>query len=194
MKAIAFRWWIECLALLTFCAVMKPLARADDEAERKNVAEKVYLRALRSTVRIMVREKDGIRIGSGVLIDHRQRFVLTSSTLFENVEEARVFFPMYDKDSNLIRETDHYFAALKRGEGYRGKVLHRDAKRQLALRQLEDMKPLPKGTIPVELAAASPKVGQKLYGVGNPGVCDMAWVFQPYPEVRKFLKRTLPRS
>jgi hypothetical protein len=45
---------IESLALLTFFAPVTPLARADKEAERQEVAEKVYLRALRSTLRIII--------------------------------------------------------------------------------------------------------------------------------------------
>jgi hypothetical protein len=96
-------------------------------------------------------------------------------TNFHVVGEARnaiVFFPAM-KDDKPVVTRKHYVDNVKT-LGLRGRVMAVDRKRDLALVQLDK---LPEGVKAITLAADSPKPGEPVESVGNPGASDALWVY-----------------
>src|SRR5262245_23609996 len=170
---------IASLALLLLCAAGVCTAHADEKVDDDKIRQRIFERALRSTVWIVFpAEEGGFRLGTGVLLDKRERLILLLSQHFEDEpKEIRVFFPMFDERGEVIREKQSYFGLYKEGKGHRAKLLHKDDQAGLALIQLDTSTALKKEIEPITLATSNPDVGQVLYSVGNPGISDSLWIF-----------------
>jgi len=167
---IRFRLLIPVLAL-ALCVSPSAAAPEGDSAE------KVYQRALKSTVWVLVRrgERDGavqFASGSGSVIDVARKRVLTNEHVVGSSETATVLFPVFQK-GKLVAERDFYLKQLGKS-GIRGKVVAKDIKRDLAVIELEA---LPEGVKSIELAPSSPGPGQRVHSVGNPGKSGALWVY-----------------
>ena len=141
---------------------LAPLPRAAaDEFDRVALYEK----GLKSTVYIVIPVKDKHRAGSGSLIDAEQRLVVTCAHVVGDAEAAFCQFPIRNKDGSLMTEKKKYLDRVDAGLALKGKVLHRDAKRDLALVKLDK---LPTDTPALPLAKESVRVGEKVINIGNP--------------------------
>jgi S1-C subfamily serine protease len=136
--------------------------------------ETVYKRALKSTVWIVQpisREGNKImlRTGSGAVIDVKQKLILTNYHVVEEIPDAIICFPIFDKQGKLIPEKDKYSAALK-DIGLKGRVIARDSSKDLALIKLDVSVPLPAATPALRMARTTPEPGEKVHSIGSPGL------------------------
>lgn len=119
---------------------------------------------LRSTGWVAVPKGEEYLYGSCWLLDADQRLVITSQHLVAEAQQLWVYFPIWDKGEVLLQSLDY----LRNKAHILGRVKVRDIKRDLALIQLER---LPAGLRPLPLADKYPRLGQKVYSLGN---ADMA--------------------
>src|SRR5262245_18537053 len=136
--------------------------------------DSVYKKGLKSTVWVvqpLTRDwgKVVLRTGSGSVIDAKQKLILTNYHVVEDIPDAIVCFPIFDKQGNLIPEKDKYSAVLK-DIGLKGHVIAKDPKRDLAVIKLEPATALPHGTLALRLAKTAPSPGDKVHSIGSPGV------------------------
>jgi len=105
-------------------------------------------------------------MGAGTLIDARKRYVLTNYHVVDGVDSVYVQFPVRQKDGTLVTDRKAYIERIPAGQALKGKVLYRDKTRDLALVQLDR---LPPNTAAIPLARKSPRPGETVINIGNPG-------------------------
>ncbi|HVK13200.1 MAG TPA: sigma-70 family RNA polymerase sigma factor [Gemmataceae bacterium] len=137
-----------------------PAARANFDAAGRELFEK----RVTSTVYIVTPHKGGIREGSGALIDAEKRYVLTSCGVVDENEYVFGQFPAFGKDGALVTRKDTYLANIPENRAIRGRVLHRDRSRDLALVQLDR---LPPATAAIPLARTGARPGERVINIGN---------------------------
>jgi S1-C subfamily serine protease len=155
------------LALIPFTA----LAQATKKNDSADTGEKVYDRALHSTVWILV-PIGGTRAytGSGSLIDANRRLILTNYHVVKENERAFVHFPIFEKGKPVAERQ-----AYPSNKSHPGKVVARDSRRDLALIQLDG--PVPPDARAMKLAKDSPSPGQRVHSIGNPGASGALWLY-----------------
>lgn len=126
----------------------------------------VYDKCVKSSVFIVTPLKGGMAMGSGSLIDAQKRYVLTNYHVVGDVDMVYVQFPVRQKDGSLMTDKKSYIERIPAGQALRGKVLFRDKSRDLSIVQLDR---LPPDTPAMKLAKTSPRVGEPLINIGNPG-------------------------
>lgn len=179
-RAFPFRLGLTVAFLgLYFTSDNAPL-RAQDDA-----GQKVYKQGLKSAVFVLAPRSKGAAGGSGSLIDAQKKLVLTNDHVVGPAKEVIVFFPIYEK-GKIVNEKDRYLKKPEEGVFYRGKVLHKDGQRDLALIELDKV---PSGVAPVRFAADSPSAGQNVHSIGNPAASDAFWIYTP-GKVRSVYKKT----
>jgi S1-C subfamily serine protease len=126
----------------------------------------VYDKCVKSSVFIVTPIKGGMAMGSGSLIDAQKRYVLTNYHVVGDSDMVYVQFPVRQKDGSLMTDKKSYISRIPAGQALRGKVLFRDKSRDLSIVQLDR---LPPDTPAMKLAKTSPRVGEALINIGNPG-------------------------
>jgi uncharacterized protein (TIGR03067 family) len=126
----------------------------------------LYERAVRSCVYIVIPRPEGFGEGMGALIDAEKRLVVTTYRAVADAEQVFAQFPVRQKDGTLLTDKKRYLERIPAGQALKGKVIHHDKTRDLALVQLDH---LPKDTSAVRLAANSASVGDRVFRVGNAG-------------------------
>ena len=134
-------------------------------AEDFNPAD-LYDKCVKSTVFIVTPQKGGMSMGSGSLIDVEKRYVLTNYHVVDDKQMVYVQFPVRNKDGSLMTDKKKYIERIPAGQAIKGKVLHIDKTRDLAIVQLEK---LPPDTPALPLAKKSVRVGSKVMNIGNAG-------------------------
>lgn len=167
------------VALLFLLAVVLGLPGPASAAKDAEAADgKLYQALLPSTVWInLVKKRDPsgrteFLSGTGALIDAKKGLVLTNRHVVRDKEDAYVLFPSFPL-GYLRRDRPYYTEMIFRG--IQGKVVARDAARDLALIQLSWVPP---GVKAVRLAEKRVNVGDPIYSLGNPGDSDQLWVFR----------------
>jgi S1-C subfamily serine protease len=161
--------WMFVFVVFSFITV--PPARAQNEAS----GEKIYKQTLRATAWILTPRPEGsLSMGTGSLIDLKHKLVITNYHVVGENNRVLVLFPAYRKDNKLITERKYYLDLVKDGKAIQGKVLHRDAVRDLAVISLDA---LPQGVHAMRLARESPGPGQRVHSIGNPGSSDGLWLY-----------------
>jgi HEAT repeat protein len=138
--------------------------------------EKIYDRLIKSCAWVVTSDgtAEGVRHGSGAVIDLDERLVVTN----EHVANATcvrisVLFPAY-RDGKLIAENKYYRDELDKGNAIPAKLVRVDRGRDLALIQLDR---LPGDAVPVRVGTRPPSPGQKVQTVGaNPKNNPWQWV------------------
>jgi serine protease Do len=131
-----------------------------------------YREALKSTTWVLSKGSDGTSSGTGVLVDEKQKLVITNFHVVGDSRAAVIFFPdMTGDQPNVSRQ--HYLDNVKK-LGIRGRVIATDRKRDLALVQIER---IPEGCKAIELAETTIGPGEAVESVGNPGSTDALWVY-----------------
>jgi S1-C subfamily serine protease len=151
--------------LAAVCALALPALVAAQES--------VYKKAIKSTVWIVQPiNRDGkslLRTGSGSVIDVKQKLILTNYHVVEDIADATVCFPLFDKQGKLIPEKDKYRAVLNE-VGLKGRVIAKDATRDLAVIKLAAEMHLPAGTPALRLGKEAPDPGTHVHSIGSPGI------------------------
>jgi hypothetical protein len=154
---------VVCLACVAATLLAASTVRAD---------VKVYNDTLRATTWVLSKNSDGTSSGTGILVDEKQKLVVTNFHVVGDSRAAVIFFPDLEGDKpNCSRQ--HYLDNV-RTLGIRGRVIATDRKRDLALVQLDR---LPEGAKAVELAETSIGPGEAVESVGNPGSTEALWVY-----------------
>ena len=162
-----------------------------EEEEAAPTGSDMYALLLRSTVLIVVPiagDPTHSAAGSGALIDLPRKLIITNYHVVEESPVVVVFFPEY-RGGKAIENLVHY---VNHGTKYRGKVVVKDRRRDLAVVQLER---LPGSVAALPLAGKSPEPGDQVHSVGNPGASDALWVYN-WGKVRQVyhLRRRFPTA
>jgi len=132
----------------------------------------LYDKCVKSSVFIVTPMKGGYAMGSGSLIDAEKRLVLTNYHVVDDQPMVYVQFPVRNKDGSLMTDKKKYMQRIPAGQSIKGKILHVDKSRDLAIVQLES---LPPDTRALPLAKKSVRTGEPVINIGNPGAVD--WTF-----------------
>src|SRR5262245_12399772 len=144
-------------AVLVLCLTTTGVVRADDAA--------LYAKTLQATGWIYVPD-----CGDGTcwVVNREQRLVVTNKHVVGTKDDVEVMFPLF-ANGKVVTATEEY---LKRGADLiiRGKVIARDAKRDLALVQLEK---LPQEVGVLKLAETSAAHDEAIMSIGNSGLAGV---------------------
>jgi S1-C subfamily serine protease len=149
--------------------VVAALAGAPRASAQEFDPADLYEKCVGSAVYIVTPLRDGISMGSGSLIDAEKRYIITNSHVVHDADWVYVQFPVRNKDGSLMTDKKKYMERIPAGQAIKGKVLHRDQSRDLALVQLSS---LPPGAKAIPLSKHSPRRGEKVINIGNPGKVD----------------------
>jgi S1-C subfamily serine protease len=139
---------LTAVAVLGLALATPAVVRADDEA--------LYHKTLKATGYI---ETPGVGGGTCWIVDRDQKLVITNWHVVETKTDVIVWFPMY-REGKLVMAVTEYIKLPP----IKGRVLHRDPVRDLALVQLES---LPADAAALPLAEQSAAPGTKVLAVGN---------------------------
>jgi S1-C subfamily serine protease len=156
-------------AVLLLCLSTTSIARADDAA--------LFTKTLQATGWIYV---PGSGDGTCWVVDREQRLVITNKHVVGAQVDAEVMFPLF-RDGQLVTAAREYLK-LEDKLVIKGKVIARDAKRDLALVQLET---LPENVGVLTLAETSAKLNDMVLSIGNSGLAG-----QPIEEGTLWKMRT----
>jgi tetratricopeptide (TPR) repeat protein len=130
---------------------------------------------------------------SGWLLDRDRRLLLTTCQAAGNRDVVEAIFPVYDH-GKLIAEAGYSQGNLpllrKNGYAVAGCVLARDARRDLALVELDTV---PEEAAALRLAAESPSPGERLHAVENRHDAEALWLYAP-GAVRQVARLPLGRA
>lgn len=138
-----------------------------------NADEKIYQQVLPSVVWVHTPLRDGkTSYGSGVLVDATRRWILTNAHVVADQTNVRAYFVDH-VGGQPVAEREHYLRPENK-LAIRGHVLHRNARRDLAIIQLEYL-PVDAQALPLSSTGARP--GQDVHLIGNPGFGGALWVY-----------------
>ncbi|HTU21742.1 MAG TPA: trypsin-like peptidase domain-containing protein [Gemmataceae bacterium] len=134
--------------------------------------QEIYNRVVRSTAWVVVAGMKSM--GTGTLIDKEQRLLLTAYhvVLGHEDEEIFVFFPAFDTKGEPIEKREYYtswrypyqdFIHVRR-------IVKKHPEHDLVLLELERV---PQDVPPLPLAESSPRPGEQVHTVGNPGASQL---------------------
>jgi S1-C subfamily serine protease len=170
--------------LLSVALTVSALGLISGRAAANERGRALYERTLKGTGLVWVHRGNAFREhGTCWVVDASKRWVITNHHVAKPGDKVRVSFPKY-RDGELLTEAGHYTAE----EAIKGRVLRSDSLRDLALIELER---LPEGVSPIELADRSPRPGDELFLVGNPGPSDARFVLSR-GNVRTVLHKGIP--
>jgi S1-C subfamily serine protease len=109
--------------------------------------------------------------GTGVLLDKKERLLVTAWHVVRGAQTLHVLFPLYE-DRQLLTAPLPYQERSKRGQAIGACVVVSDPQRDLAVLQLESV---PDGVREVPFAAAKPRPDDNVYFIGNPQVKNILW-------------------
>lgn len=135
----------------------------------------LYKKMVKSTVFIItpVKEiKGAYAMGSGSLIDASKGLVLTNYHVVMEEQYVAVQFPIFIKDKMITDKETYIDNAFKTHTAIKGKVLHRDKSRDLAVVELPK---IPSGTPAIPLARMSPEQGEEVWNIGCPGAVNQVF-------------------
>jgi len=136
--------------------------------------EKIYEATLSSTAWVVVP-----RSGTAAVIDLARKRLLTNYHVVGDKTSVLIVFPYFHNgtlvtDRNFFADEAGSTALQQDGRLIKGRVIAHDAKRDLALLEVDR---LPEGTRALVPAAASPRPGQRIHSIGNPAAVTALWVY-----------------
>jgi serine protease Do len=108
--------------------------------------------------------------GAGWLADAKARLLVTAAHVVGKDQVVNVYVPEF-KDDRVIAERSHY---ERNGKAIAGKVISRDARRDLVLLELDEVPP---SAAALKLAAESPGVTDRLHAIGNTSSSQGLWAY-----------------
>jgi S1-C subfamily serine protease/Tfp pilus assembly protein PilF len=177
--ASAVRWQARLAGVCIGADEVRAFARlpppAAPEKEEKTGGAEVYRQALRSVA--VVRTSSSSGRGTAWVLDRGRGLLVTSATAVGAPDFVDVLFP-FRTDGRTVAEATFYRDHLRElrdgGRARRGRVLARDAGRNLALVEVDG---LPDDTADLRLADEPPEPGARLHTLGNPNSVEALWVY-----------------
>src|SRR6266851_7374451 len=129
----------------------------------------VYKHALKSVALILTVHQGGeVSLGTGTLIDQKNRLVLTNFHVAGTGLQNKVYFAIYrEKDGTLIAEPQKFLQLANKDRQNIGRLVASDQSKDLALLQLDF---IPKEIQAMPVARGSVAPGQIVYSIGNAGL------------------------
>jgi hypothetical protein len=109
--------------------------------------------------------------GTGVLVDKRNRLLVTAWHVVREEKDLHVLFPLHD-GRRLLTAPLPYQELYKSGHTIRAKVIAAHPRSDLAILQLDS---LPDGVRELRFGAAAPQPSVTVYFVGNPQLKNIHW-------------------
>jgi S1-C subfamily serine protease/Flp pilus assembly protein TadD len=176
--AAAVRWQSRLASLCVAAEEVRAFAKLPPPApEKENSAAgaEVYRQALRSIALIKTASSNGR--GTAWVLDRSRKLLVTSASAVGTPDFVDVIFPL-QKDGRTVAEAtfyrDHLRELRENGHAPRGRVLARDAERNLALIEVDA---LPDGTAELALCDDPPEPGARLHALGHPNSVEALWVY-----------------
>jgi tetratricopeptide (TPR) repeat protein len=177
--ASAVRWQARlagvCIGADEVRAFAKLPPPGSPEKEDKASGAEVYRQALRSVAVVKTSTSNGR--GTAWVLDRGRGLLVTSATAVGTPDFVDVIFPFHKNGRTVAEATfyrDHLRELRDSGHARRGRVLARDAGRNLALVEVDAM---PDGTADLPLADEPPEPGARLHALGNPNSIEALWVY-----------------
>lgn len=134
---------------------------------RVSADEKVYNKTIQSTVWIVTKTATG----TGVLIDEKNRLVVTNEHVVGTNKTVTIFFPV-EVNKRRVAESKYYLERRK-SLGIVGKVIATNSQRDIAIVQLAS---IPRGKKAIAIGKPA-QPGAEVHSIGNPGNSDALWVY-----------------
>jgi len=126
----------------------------------------VFQKVAPSAVLIINSDSTGLAgFGSGVLVDHEQKVVLTAAHVVADMLEFKVVFPE-SQGGRIITSAMHY---IEKDAGIEAELLAIDRKRDVALLKLPSV---PAGVPAIRVADDSPLPGETIFAIGNSSLSE----------------------
>ena len=109
--------------------------------------------------------------GSGVLVDKKNRLVVTNAHVVGDHSDIVVVFPQF-RNGKVIHEHRFYQGKFEQ-LGIKASVVALDESRDVAVLKLSS---LPSNVEAIEFGK-SPEAGQSLHSIGNPGASQARWIY-----------------
>jgi hypothetical protein len=160
-----FRVSMCLLGLVGLCALAGPVAAQPS-------AKQIYKQTLQSTCWVIRPGASGRPAGSGTgwLVNHHRRQVITNYHVVGNIDRVVVHFPAFTGGEPTV-DRDYYLTKAPR---IGGRVVGKDPKRDLALIELDT---LPADLYRLKLASRGLSPGDRIHTIGNPGASGALWVY-----------------
>jgi tetratricopeptide (TPR) repeat protein len=168
--ASAVRWQGRLASLCIDAAEVRAFAGDGEAKDAPGAGTEVYRKTLRSVA--MVRTASSNSRGTAWVLDAHRKLLVTTARVAADRDFVDVFFPEV-RDGKVVVEPG-YYRDNARALRHRGRVLARDAGRNLALIEVDA---LPEGIAELTLAAESARPGQSMHAVGNPNSVEALWVY-----------------
>jgi S1-C subfamily serine protease len=175
----AVRWRTRlagvCIGAEEVRAFAKLPSPSASEKPKDTGGAEVYRKALPSVAMVKTSTSNGR--GTAWVLDRGRKLLVTSATAVGTPDFVDVIFP-YRKDGRTVAEAtfyrDHLRELREKGHAARGRVLARDAERNLALVEVDA---LPDGTTDLALSDDPPEPGARLHALGDPNSVEALWVY-----------------
>ncbi len=130
-----------------------------------------FEKVLKSTVWIhAMQANQDIHTGTGFVADTDRRWIVTNHHVVDGAVKLKLWFPDFDETGHPIGDREHYINRRP----IEGTVLVSNPKKDLAIIELTSF---PTGVRAVPLASDSPRLGQEIFAIGNPGAYqESLWV------------------
>jgi cytochrome c-type biogenesis protein CcmH/NrfG/V8-like Glu-specific endopeptidase len=169
---VVIRAALQCTLALWLIPGMGPTPRLCADHVQP---EELRSRLLRSAAWVLVNRNPGTSMGTGIVVDRARKLLITNNhvvdtnhRLMDNVNNVFVYFPLI-KSRGAVAGKKEY---IRFDRPVRGKVVAVDAKRDLAVVELELVTP---EALAVRFASRSPQPNDKIYLIGNPGSSEQLW-------------------
>jgi S1-C subfamily serine protease len=127
----------------------------------------IYKRSIKSVVWVFDKVgANSARIGSGTLIDAKDRIIITNYHVVGDDTNVFTLFPILDKAGNPINDRNVYIRMINNGTAPKGKVIAREPKRDLAMIQVDT---IPKETHAIRIAKDAVGTADTIHCIGNSG-------------------------
>jgi HEAT repeat protein len=175
----------------------KPAAKSDDSKKDDDLVETataavsgsdVYKHALKSVAWIL---NPAGSMGTGTLIDQKNRLVLTNYHVVFGSQRFRVHFPVYhEKNGDLVVERDKFLRLAYNDQPNWGQVVDAERSKDLALIRI-DFIPRTGDIHALAVAKQGVSPGQRVYSIGNAGVVGGSLWGYFSGEVRQVVHKTI---
>lgn len=129
--------------------------------ESAPVVSPIYQQMLKGVVLLNCSDGQQSKMGTGWIIDAKQRLIVTNQHVIEGYEACEVYFPEY-VDGRLVTDPQR---SLVPQRAHRARIIDSSKQVDLALVQLDVE--LPAGSIALELADTSASPGEKIHSIAG---------------------------
>jgi lysine biosynthesis protein LysW len=164
---------------------VKPAVKNEESKKEEDIVEggpisgsEVYKHTLKSVVLILADLGPGrSALGTGTLIDQKNRLVLTNFHVISGGQRYKIYFPTYrDKSGDLVVEQTKFLGLAYKDQPNWGRVVASNQTKDLALVQASFV---PKEFQAMAVSQRSVAPGQNVHSVGNSPVSGTLWGYYP---------------